>query len=143
MKLPAFPYGNDKKTLVKFQALVSDQDKDLLMTIIPDRNLYTLFIQHALKRTADYIRYHDLEYNPNDQLMLLEFITSDHTAYTVRGPAAARTPGKTHARDVVGRETRLRESLARVQDKSADVRQGGESGPKEARKGKVVKDRNS
>lgn len=123
MNLPPPPY-DDTIALVKIQALVSDKDKDLLMTVIPDRGLYTLLIQHALKRTADFIRHHDLEYsNPEDQLVLAKFITCSHEDYdTVRGPATPRAFGKAVTRDVSGRTEGLRGSSTSVSDLSPNLR---------------------
>jgi hypothetical protein len=69
------------------QAMVSDKDKDLLMTVIPDRGLYTLVIQHALKRTADYIRINSLTFaSTDDQRDLLAYVT--HPCDSIRGRAA-------------------------------------------------------
>ena len=123
----------------KSGAYVGDADKDLIMTVIPDRNLYTLLIQHAFKRTADFIRAHDLEYtNPGDQERLLAFITSDHQAFNpVRGSTDLCPVGEADVRNDPRRTARIRESLARVQDQSADVKQGvkGRNGRKKVQEG--------
>jgi len=76
MNLPDDPYSHlkaDQK--VKFQAYVDQSDKDILMTVIPNRNLYTLLLTHSLKRTADFIRTNNLEYsNVQHQQRLLHFV---------------------------------------------------------------------
>ena len=141
MKLPPFPYGNNPSTLVKLQARVSDTDKDLLMTVIPDRNLFTLFLQHALKRTADFIRANDLDFNhPGDQQRLLDYITAP---YSVRGSTAVGVDGQAIPRDVDGRAAKIRTALAHVQDKSSHTGEGAGRRSKETQgRRKVVKDAN-
>jgi hypothetical protein len=114
------------------------------MTVIPDRGLYTLLIQHAIKRTADFIRAHELEYiNPDHQSALIAYVTKPFSVDPVRGYAPPRVVGETASRDVARRTTRIRESLARVQDKSADVCEGDSSRPAKERKEKVIKDKHS
>jgi hypothetical protein len=78
MNLPPSPYAHLKSAeMDKLQAYVDPTDKGLLMTVIPDRNLYTLLLTHALKRTADFIRTHDLSFdNEPDQSRLLHFIVT-------------------------------------------------------------------
>jgi len=75
MNLPPSPYAHLKSAeMDKLQAYVDPTDKGLLMTVIPDRNLYTLLLTHALKRTADFIRTHDLSFdNDPDQSRPLHF----------------------------------------------------------------------
>lgn len=111
MNLPPPPY-DDTVGLVKTQALVSDKDKDLLMTIIPDRGLYTLIIQHAYKRAADFIRTNDLDYqHDGDAKRLLEFITAP---YTPGGHANTCVTGKGVSRDVSGRAAKIRRAFKSV-----------------------------
>ena len=138
MKLPVLPYDNDHEALVKIQALVGDADKDLLMTVIPDRGLYTLLLQHVIQRTADFIRHHDLEYGRDgDAQKLLDYITEN----PFRRPAADSPTGQTHARDVSRGTAAIRSSLARLQDKSAHLQQGAKDGRAKKGKGKVVTDK--
>jgi hypothetical protein len=100
MKLPDDPYSSFKSTdKVKLQAYVAQADKDLLMTVLPDRNLYTLLLTHALKRAADLIRNNNLEYsNVADQQRLLNFILTGIDD-GLRKPTPARAPRKAAARD--------------------------------------------
>ena len=88
MNLPDSPYAHLKSAdMDKLQAYVDPTDKGLLMTVIPDRNLYTLLLTHALKRTADFIRTHDLSFdNEPDQSRLLHFIVTGTDI-----PAAVKT----------------------------------------------------
>jgi hypothetical protein len=108
MNLPPSPYAHLKSAdMDKLQAYVDPTDKGLLMTVIPDRNLYTLLLTHALKRTADFIRTHDLSFdNEPDQSRLLHFIVTGTDIAPVapvkaddglRKRPAARTPRKTDA----------------------------------------------
>jgi len=78
LTLPPSPYASLKSAdMDKLQAYVDPVDKGLLMTVIPDRNLYTLLLTHALKRTADFIRTHNLAFeNDSDQSRLLHFIVT-------------------------------------------------------------------
>jgi hypothetical protein len=78
LTLPPSPYAALKSAdMDKLQAYVCPTDKGLLMTVIPDRNLYTLLLTHALKRTADFIRTNDLSFdNDSDQSRLLHFIVN-------------------------------------------------------------------
>jgi len=109
MNLPPSPYAHLKSAdMDKLQAYVDPTDKGLLMTVIPDRNLYTLLLTHALKRTADFIRTHDLSFdNESDQSRLLNFILTGTDIVPVIVPVkaddglrkrpAARSPRKTDA----------------------------------------------
>jgi hypothetical protein len=60
--------------LVKFQGMVSHNDKQLLVTVLPDRTLFTLLLQQAIKQTADYVRTNNLTYSPESTRQLLTFI---------------------------------------------------------------------
>ena len=95
---------------VKLQAYVLEDDKALLMTVIPNRNLYTLLLTHSVKRTADFIRTHNLDYaNDADQTRLLAFIITgrdpnDAVSFAaapdgLRKRPATRAPRKADARD--------------------------------------------
>lgn len=105
MNLPPSPYAHLKSAdMDKLQAYVDPTDKGLLMTVIPDRNLYTLLLTHALKRTADFIRTHDLSFdNEPDQSRLLQYIITGTDIAAVktddglRKRPTARTPRKTDA----------------------------------------------
>ena len=106
MNLPDSPYANLKSAdMDKLQAYVDPTDKGLLMTVIPDRNLYTLLLTHALKRTADFIRTHDLSIdNEPDQSRLLHFIVTGtdisaavKTDDGLRKRSSPRAPRKTDA----------------------------------------------
>jgi len=107
LTLPPSPYSSLKSAdMDKLQAYVDPVDKGLLMTVIPDRNLYTLLLTHALKRTADFIRTHDLSFdNDADQSRLLQFIitgsdpvvSSPKADDGLRKRPTARSPRKTDA----------------------------------------------
>lgn len=106
MNLPPSPYAHLKSAdMDKLQAYVDPTDKGLLMTVIPDRNLYTLLLTHALKRTADFIRTHDLSFdNEPDQSRLLHFIVTGtdisaavKTDDGLRKRPSPRAPRKTDA----------------------------------------------
>ena len=106
MNLPPSPYAHLKSAdMDKLQAYVDPTDKGLLMTVIPDRNLYTLLLTHALKRTADFIRTHDLSFdNEPDQSRLLHFLVTGtdisaavKTDDGLRKRPSPRAPRKTDA----------------------------------------------
>ena len=106
MNLPPSPYAHLKSAdMDKLQAYVDPTDKGLLMTVIPDRNLYALLLTHALKRTADFIRTHDLSFdNEPDQSRLLHFIVTGtdisaavKTDDGLRKRPSPRAPRKTDA----------------------------------------------
>jgi len=102
--LPEDPYcklkANEK---VKLQAYVLEQDKALLMTVIPNRNLYTILLTHALKRAADFVRTHNLEFaNDSDQARLLAYIITGNDPVAgdgLRKRTPTRAPRKADARD--------------------------------------------
>lgn len=75
MKLPPEPYAHiPSRDRIKLQSYVPEADKDLLMLVIPDRNIYALLLNHALRRTVEFINANKLGYNPADQQRLLTFI---------------------------------------------------------------------
>lgn len=76
LTLPPDPYSHLKSTdKVKLQCYVCPRDKGELMTVIPNRDLYTLLITHSLQRAANFIRTNNLSFdNDADQSRLLQFI---------------------------------------------------------------------
>lgn len=108
MNLPPDPYSHLKATdKVKFQAYVDSADKDILMTVIPNRNLYTLLLTHCVKRAADFVRTNNLEYsNESHRTRLLHFvingcdIPADASAEPgLRKRTTTRTPRSAPARN--------------------------------------------
>lgn len=82
LKLPKDPYSTvPTKERVKLQSYVTGNHKDRLMLVCPDRNLYTLLINHALRRAVEFIDTHNLAYNPVDQQRLIDFIVTGADAY--------------------------------------------------------------
>lgn len=122
MTLPPAPYDSlvtDKDSAwattsptlrtAKISGRVLDSDKSLIMTVLPDRGIYNLLIQHAIKRTADFVRDNGLQYSSEaDQCRLLDFITGrTHLIPTksqdpIRDSTAARALGNPTTRDVPG-----------------------------------------
>jgi hypothetical protein len=107
MNLPDDPYSHLKATeKVKFQAYVDQADKEILMTVIPNRNLYTLLLTHCIKRAADFVRSNNLEYsNVQHQQRLLHFVINGCDIPSedgVRKRATPRAPRKANARDDAG-----------------------------------------
>jgi len=107
MNLPDDPYAHlkaDQK--VKLQAYVDQGDKDILMTVIPNRNLYTLLLTYNLKRTADFVRTNNLEYsNVTDQQRLLHYVIHGCDIPSedgLRKRATPRAPRKAAARNDAG-----------------------------------------
>jgi hypothetical protein len=118
MRLPPEPYAHLKATdKVKLQSYVTSEDKDLLMTIVPNRDLYILLANSALKRTVDFIKKNGLQYNPTDAQRLINFIVTGYDVTTVntasvgqaqdglRKPTLARTSRRANARDDSGAAT--------------------------------------
>lgn len=111
---------------VKIVARVSESDKNLLMTVIPNRGLHNLLIQHALKRTADFIRDHQLDYTqPDSATKLLAFVTQAYEP--VRDDAVARPAGKTNARNG-GRGAKAVRATPKNPSHVAPVLREGDSG---------------
>lgn len=130
MTLPPDPYSSiPTKDRVKLQSYVPADEKDLLMTVLPNRDLYTLLNNHALKRTADFIRRNALTYCPADQKRLLDFVIRGFDSAEVTGSAnglrehsTTRTPGDTVPRDATRSTTRVRRTVKGGEDKPANVR---------------------
>lgn len=121
MICPASPYSTlPDDQLVKLQAMVSKQDKELMITILPDRGLYTFALATFIKRTADFIRLHDLDYlNDADQRALINFIAG--TDDGLRQHAVTRTPGQADARNESGRSEGVRQAAADVTNEPASI----------------------
>lgn len=122
MICPPSPYATlTDSDLCKLQALVSRADKELMMTILPDRGLYTFALATFIQRTADFIRFNELEYNDTDQRRLINFINGNlnFSVNGLREHAAARTPGNPDARDEPGAVEGVREAPKDVANKPA------------------------
>ena len=104
MKLPPDPYADlPTKSRVKLQSYVPEADKDRLMLVIPNRDLYTLLINHALRRTVAFINDNNLSYsNPGDAERLLGYITNglDPAGDRLHEHSATRTPRDSISHDV-------------------------------------------
>lgn len=115
MICPPSPYAQFPETeLVKLQALVSRADKELLMTILPDRGLYTYVLAITIKRAADFIRINDLDYNDTDQRRLIDFLARTDNGFRQHAPA--RSVGKADARNVSGGSKGVRKASANPTD---------------------------
>jgi hypothetical protein len=115
MKLPPDPYGDvPTKNRVKLQSYVPETEKDRLMLVIPNRDLYTLLINHALKRTVKFITDNNLNYStPGDAERLLEYITRDYvptpaTDNGLRELTPTRSSGDTISRNATRAAARVR-----------------------------------
>ena len=112
MKLPPDPYAAlPTAARVKLQAYVPEADKDQLMVVIPNRDLYTLLINHALKRTVAFIKSNQLSYsNPGDAERLLAYIINgvDTTSNGLHKHTTACITGDTVPCDVTRKSTRIR-----------------------------------
>ena len=112
MKLPPDPYADlPTKSRVKLQSYVPEADKDRLMLVIPNRDLYTLLINHALRRTVAFINTNELSYaNPGDADRLLQFVIegTDSASDGLHKHPTTRTPRDAVPRDDTRKSTRVR-----------------------------------
>lgn len=70
------PYRNvDTDKCSRIQGDVSTIDKNTILSAVPDRGVYNLLIQSAVKRTADFIRDNHINYyDSTDQSRVIDFI---------------------------------------------------------------------
>lgn len=112
MKLPPDPYADlPTKSRVKLQSYVPEADKDRLMLVIPNRDLYTLLINHALRRTVAFINDNSLSYtNPGDADRLLQYVIegTDSAGDGLHKHPTTRTPRDAVPRDDTRKSTRVR-----------------------------------
>ena len=112
MKLPPDPYADlPTKSRVKLQSYVPEADKDRLMLVIPNRDLYTLLINHALRRTVAFINTNALSYtNPGDADRLLQYIIegTDSARDGLHQRPAARPAGDPVSRNDTRKSARVR-----------------------------------
>jgi hypothetical protein len=72
--LPEQPLNPHDDYQTRLQGVVSYKDKMLLMSVIPDRGIFTLLLQQAIKTTAEYVRTNNLSYGPDATAQLLSFV---------------------------------------------------------------------
>jgi len=95
------PYRNvDTDKCSRIQGDVSTIDKNTILSAVPDRGVYNLVIQCAVKRIADFIRTNNINYyDPVDQSRVIDFIchgTDQCADRTAVAPVESRAATSLH-----------------------------------------------
>jgi len=117
------PYPDSKSTeKVRIQAYVPQEVKDAISLVIPDRHIHTILLNHAIKRTVEFIRANNLKYDTADQQRLTFFIEHGYDNYPtttdniVREYPTLRPSGNPVSRTTTRRTTKSRSTPQNTSD---------------------------